>query len=268
MEGKTRNLVIFMGVLLATVMMAASLSSLELRSGGLFTFERDPPEPGTDPQPGISYFMLFIRFCILIGLAFIPLSFIFLLTSREWRRQIFTLVIIYLFFVLVSGLILKNLKLGGRPIPRGELPLPDPPEWLVLVFSFLLSMMILRASMMLWRRLHRKSEPLQLVADEAREALKEIGEGADLRDVVMRCYFEMSQVLRRERGIERMKTSTTREFEDDLIKAGIPDVHVRRLTRLFEMARYGSKNLGERENREAVSSLKAIVRACESAEKR
>jgi hypothetical protein len=145
--------------------------------------------------------------------------------------------------------------------------IPHPPWWLVSLVSLGLSGLIFGGFLFIWRRLRRLSDdPLELVAQEAKKTLEELQAGADPKEGVVRCYFEMSRVLNEQRGVKRKWTMTTREFEKHLKYAGLPEVHVRRLTRLFEMVRYGAKNLDERENREAVACLKAIVQACEGSQ--
>jgi hypothetical protein len=52
---------------------------------------------------------------------------------------------------------------------------------------------------------------------------------------------------------------TPREFERYLAAVGVQDSHIRRLTRLFELARYGSGVPGEREEREALACLTTIA---------
>ena len=115
--------------------------------------------------------------------------------------------------------------------------------------------------MYLWRRLRNLSCPLELVAQEAQKTIDEIRSGADLKEGVIRCYYEMARVLSEERGIKRRQAMTTREFEKQLEEAGLTSGHVSRLTRLFEQVRYGSKHLGDREEREALDCLTAIVEA-------
>ena len=54
------------------------------------------------------------------------------------------------------------------------------------------------------------------------------------------------------------------ELLRELKAAGLPDTHVQRLTRLFEGVRYGARVANEREERQAVACLTAIVEACTS----
>jgi hypothetical protein len=102
------------------------------------------------------------------------------------------------------------------------------------------------------------------LAGPAEEAIAAIRVGADLKDTVMRCYFEMGRVLREQRGISRDQAMTPREFEQYLAQEGLPRKPVGQLTRLFEMVRYGAKAVGKREELQAIDCLTAIVNACRS----
>lgn len=93
----------------------------------------------------------------------------------------------------------------------------------------------------LWRRWRSPQNPLKGVVQEARIALGDLRTGADVRDVVLRCYFQMGQLFQQRYGLERGQAMTAREFEEYLVAAGIMDEHVRRLTRLFESVRYSPR---------------------------
>jgi hypothetical protein len=101
------------------------------------------------------------------------------------------------------------------------------------------------------------------IAEKARSALEDI-ESADFKfeDVIIRCYAEMSYVLQTQNGIKRPRAMTTFEFEQELIKTGIPARPVQQLTRLFEQVRYGHQDSGEKEKQMAVESLGEIIDFC------
>ena len=151
----------------------------------------------------------------------------------------------------------------AQPESPMERVIPRPPRWLVFATSLVLSAFILTVLFFLGRRRRRRRDPLELVAREAQKTLDELSTGIDLEEGVIRCYYEMGHVLGKERGLKRRRSMTTREFESYLEAAGLPGVHIKRLTRLFEKVRYGAKNLGKHEDREAIDCLTAIVRACE-----
>lgn len=258
---KSWLLFILVCVSVATIMVAAGLSSLELRPGRLFVMEKSR-ESDSDPRPLPWFPLIIVKIMLLIGCVLMPLTIIYILFSSHVRKQILALLSLYLFILLISYIPWKKFHLQGQLLSQGEESIPNPPGWLVFVVSLCLSALILRAAMGLWRRLHSQSNPLELIAQEAQKTLEEIREGASLEDVVIRCYFEMSRILSRKRGLRRRQTMTTREFENYLEEAGLPGVHIRRLTRLFEKARYGAKNLGTLEDREAIACLTAIVQEC------
>jgi hypothetical protein len=248
-------------VSVATILVAASISSLELRPGRLFfTESREESESVLNPLPWFP--LLIIKIVLVIGCVLLPLTIIYILFSPHVRKQIVALLTLYLIILLLSRIPWHKFQLQGQLLSRGEESIPNPPGWLVFMISLCLSALILRAAMGLWRRLSSRSTPLELMAQEAQKTLEEIRSGANVEVVVIRCYFEMSRVLSRQRGLKRGRTMTTREFENYLDEAGLPSVHIRRLTRLFEKARYGAKNLGKLENSEAIACLTAIVQSC------
>jgi hypothetical protein len=84
----------------------------------------------------------------------------------------------------------------------------------------------------------------------------------ELQNAIVACYARMSQAFQDEQGIERGTAMTAREFEDSLARRGVPQEPVRRLTRLFESARYGHTSPQPSEEQEAVDCLTSIVVYC------
>jgi hypothetical protein len=104
------------------------------------------------------------------------------------------------------------------------------------------------------------------LADEAQDALDALLAGGNIRDTVIRCYIQMTQVLAKERNVRREEAMTPREFQEILLtKLKLPETPVRRLTNLFEAVRYGDYRPGKREEMEAIDSLTAIAAACKQA---
>lgn len=153
-------------------------------------------------------------------------------------------------------------------VPVAPAPAPPefvaaPPQWLVLLMSLLVGLLVIGAIWFVARR-GRRGEPvgaLAQLAQEAQSALTSLEAGEGLRNAVLRCYAEMARVLAGQRGVQQDKAMTPREFETRLAAAGLRDEHIKRLTRLFEAVRYGQREPGEREEREAVACLSAIVAA-------
>jgi type II secretory pathway pseudopilin PulG len=117
---------------------------------------------------------------------------------------------------------------------------------------------------LVWRSRRQQDSTLERIAQEVQFALDELQAGGDLRNVVIRCYSEMVQALREQRGILRNVYLTPREFEDTLHGLGFPPEPVHQLTHLFEAVRYGHKPITRREELVAKDSLTAILDACRS----
>lgn len=141
-------------------------------------------------------------------------------------------------------------------------PIGDPPAGLIeVILYFVLAGAAALAGWLLYRALHQKEDEDPL-AVEAAAALSAIGQGQDLRDVILTCYLHMTRVVRSGRGLEREEFMTPREFEDLLSARGIPADPVRRLTRLFEKARYGRSKPGRQDENDAIDCLNAIRMVC------
>jgi preprotein translocase subunit SecG len=267
----------------AIIVLASGLSGLELLPGHPFSFGGGLPSMSggssfSQSPPIADFLRILMAFFILV---LFPLSIIYLIISSEARKRLLRDAIAILSFIVLLYFISRalhqfglqpqgNLPQAPAPPPATDLPAPadfvsHPPQWFVFTASLILIGLLLALLWFLWQRAGRRGRvaPLQALAQEAEEALADLRAGGNLKDTIMRCYAEMSRVLRERRGIRRKKAMTPREFEQHLQAAGLSDEHVQRLTRLFEAVRYGGKKTGEREEREAQACLEAIVVAYE-----
>lgn len=129
--------------------------------------------------------------------------------------------------------------------------------WLVII-GF-----VLGAGFVVIQLLKRKLFPVQVedqLSREAESAVKAIEAGGDLRNVILRCYLQMTRALQVEQGIERSDNMTVQEFEQSLVSRGFPAMAVHQLTRLFEKVRYGKQPTMEEDEKTAVESLNEIIR--------
>ena len=135
-------------------------------------------------------------------------------------------------------------------------PVPTALFWLVgiglLVSSILLGIWI-------FGQFSKQETTIDLVGLEAENALQSLKNGLDLKDVIVKCYRQMSLVLEKEQGVEREDSMTTREFENLLEAAGVPHDPIHQLTRLFEAVRYGKWQPNPTDERKAVHCLEAIL---------
>jgi len=101
------------------------------------------------------------------------------------------------------------------------------------------------------------------ILQEAENAVQNLKAGKELSDVIVRCYAQMAQTLREQRGIERNHAMTVREFEDWLEYEGFPLDPVHQLTSLFEAARYSKRLLGIEDRENALQCLNKIISYCQ-----
>jgi hypothetical protein len=206
--------------------------------------------------------------------AMLIFSIVYAIVSPQSRKQLLRTFIMVCFLVFLLNRLSDRLTGGtegraqGAAAAPAEVKLPDPPafvsnppDWFLALADMVLALLILGTIWFFWRHLRPKPGAQALLVREAEAALTDLEGGSDLRDVVLRCYAKMSQVLRESRNIERRSAMTPREFESHLAEVGVRDEHIRRLTRLFEGVRYGAKPAGGRAQREAMDCLRAIVRA-------
>ena len=155
----------------------------------------------------------------------------------------------------------------GLPDGRTPEPLVDtrPSDTLVTVASVLFVAGLAAVGFLIWRwvRTSREESPTPDLSKEARKALHSIAEGVDVRNAFIRCYVKMTEIVARTKGVKRRSGTTPREFESTLLRAGLPVADVDRITRFFELARYGHKDLSARDERKAIECLETITRFCE-----
>lgn len=271
----------------ALIVLAGSLSRLELQRAQPFTLQE--PQSGTEDDllgdDGLSTWAdIWAKVLMVMWLgmlACVPIGLVLLVVSPEARRQAASYLgpLLILLVVLLFPRAETEEPLVVEPPPPAELSLPaaeitptvfspSPPRWVSASTNVLLGAAACAAlAVMLWfilRRRRRPPDPLEQLAQEAQMAITAIRGGADLRETIIRCYFEMSRVLRKERGIVREEAMTPREFERHLGDLGLPQTPIRDLTRLFEGVRYGTKIPDTADEHRAISSLSAVVELCRS----
>lgn len=149
--------------------------------------------------------------------------------------------------------------------PAAAVPVDDvvPPNPLGIVASILILTLLGLAAYRWWRGSTEPPRPwLADLQQRAQVALDELRQGEQLDDAILRCYREMVIIVETQRGVRRKTAVTAREFEAELARSGLPQRAVQRLTRLFELVRYGDYRPTPRDRMEAVDSLEAIVAAC------
>lgn len=263
---------------IAIMLLAAGLSQLSFHPGKPFDLLGillsrlrsgqyvSPPPPSADNSFGLLRPIFWAMILISVGYAIV---------SPRYRRQLIRTVIIVLLLTILLSSISERLareeaqsdaRDEGSSATPGEVSLPDPPAfiknppvWFLIIVNVLLMLLILGVLWILWRLFGKRPDTQTLLVEEAAMALTELEAGGDIKNVVMRCYAGMCEILRQSRNVSRAKAMTPREFERHLAKSGMRDEHIQRLTRLFEGVRYGARPVGGRVEREATDCLRAIV---------
>ena len=272
---KRKALILFGLVMLLTVILAASLPQLDLQPGmPLPRLEEGqmmllPIEEEPLVVISVSEFLRTLFALVLAG-AILYMTYK-LLRGSDWRNLgsfIQPLMIVVLIMGIVIFVIMllpkgeSSLPMELPPAvetPRVTSPLGSVPTSLFWVVGIGLLVGIILLGIWIFAPSSRRETTIDLVGLEAEDALRSLKNGLDLKDVIVKCYRQMSLVLEKEQGIEREDSMTTREFENLLEAAGVPHDPIYQLTRLFEAVRYGKWQPNPVDERAAVHSLEAIL---------
>ncbi len=265
--------------ILAMVALAAGLSQVELSQGTMFEPDILNELRGLLGQFGRfrNMFIVFLIVCFIYVMFHFRRSRQMGALARAPRKRPSLLVTMLQIVLWAIALLIIRSRLaessfqfvGSSAVVAPSFSTPGPipeistniPEWFSFSFSLAIFVLVILGA---WWFLHRRKKtanPLEQVAQEAQFALEDLQSGADLRNVILRCYYDMGQAVRSQRGIRRSRDMTAREFETRLIDLGLPSESVHQLTRLFESVRYGDKTPSETTERQAMACLKAIVDA-------
>lgn len=277
---------LFLGLaIVAMLLLSVSLPGLEFQPGQPFSLGNAPPPPEAASgleMPG-NFFLILIRGLLALALLLVPVYVIFHLLTPEGRRKLLgDLAVLLMFFAAAE--ILSRLHRnapGSQQQPSGEqgglnLPTPGPVatftaqstpalEIVVIVaIAFVIAVVIGIFYWLYRRRQDHYLEPtsLEQLANEAQNAVDALMAGENIKNIVIRSYFQMSRVLLQERDIKREQAMTPHEFEQTLVEKGLPYEPVHQLTHLFEEVRYGTKQPGKLEELRAIDCLSTIVAFC------
>ena len=289
MTGKRGLFLIILGIaILGMLGLSIGLTGLSLQPGDLFPLLGlfQIGNYGLIDLPGGQVFLQAIRIIYLIALLVTPIMIIYLIVSPTARRQFLRLFLRSLPFILglyLVSVVLIRLRannptanpfnLGGSGDQSGPAGLPAPvpiipglSETSIVLISVALSLVTVSIIgyllWLLWRRRQDELSPNRLIARQAESALDVLQAGGDLKNTIIRCYYQMSAVINEQRGILRSQAMTPHEFEEYLSAQGLPDEPIHQLTHLFEQVRYGDLPAGPVEEQVALNSLTAIVEAC------
>ena len=272
-EVRRKALIFLLIVAVLTVLIAAGLPQLRLQPGiPLPKLQNDGGAGQTplEPPVTISVSTLFkIILAVILSLSVLFLIYK-ILRKVSWKKILLRFFYFAVLVLIGVGILLMlgNIRIGSRlvgpetlppAVEREAIPLaPMPPDLMWLVWIGLALFVILLVVWLVGWRVRQRTEGDSL-AVEAERALQALRLGQDFKNVIMQCYWQMSQSLRREQGIVLGESMTAREFEELAEARGIPPFPVHQLTQLFEAARYGFRQPGPEDEKKAVECLNAIV---------
>lgn len=269
------------------VLLAAGLGNLHFQPGRpfaqgkslsfQFSIEKVSEEIASIPTWKLIVFLFLVFLLVIIVVALLP---------PKWRKKILKYFIRYAVFVLFLWYIVKNfrvlfpalnLAIAGAPKSSGPnltetaQSVFNPPQVPSMVLYLISLGVVLALALIVFlisrRRLQRQdlqkdSHPLEGLAKIARLSLLDISSGKKWEDVIINCYARMSDAAGTQRGLHRRMDLTASEFAFRLESSGLPGEAVRRLTRLFEAARYGVSHASREETAEAIACLTTVLQAC------
>ena len=281
-----RVIILTLVALAAVFLLASGISGLELLPGDPeafnFVFRMDF---GNSSLPGDTRVLEVFRIIYLIGLILFPFWLVYIIINPQARKRFLRDLLTFgsfllLILLLISYLRDQNAREQEAPFEgfagqseqglgegTGNYLESTPPEQAVWIASLAVALVVVAIiAFVIWLSLRSRRKPgaVEKIAQQVQAALDDLQAGADLRNVVIRCYSQMVQALNENRGIQRSNSVTPREFEDTLQSLGFPLEPIHQLTRLFEGVRYGHKPVTRREELMAVDSLTAILDACRS----
>jgi hypothetical protein len=282
---QTRTLMLLGLAAALIVVLAASLGGLEMRPGSPLPLPGLPSAGGASAlAPYGELLLLVFRASLALLVVLLPVYILVSLMSVEGRRRLVSH-LIAMGLVMALALWLSNLP--ELPLPAltaeqqpqqqdvqalaAELP-PVPefithiPDWLTPVAIVAISGLAAGAVFLVARQLRltrpAAGAPLPVLGAKVQTALDALAAGADLNDVITRCYLQMSAVLRETRGIQRDEAMTTTEFALALRARGFPAAPVGQLTRLFEQVRYSRHAATDRDRQLAIDNLESFLAYC------
>lgn len=276
--------VLALGALMA---LAVGLENIPFREAQPFGRE-EAPSARTNPIDLMINTVLSITFetqMAVWGLFVLLFVFIGMLMPPEMRKQLIKIairvaitywglwILITRYREMLAEMALNLASLGETSnVPSNGAPAPvftPPPaaSWISYLVSFgvvALMIIVIWKLNALWKELNAPVDvsPMQKLAGIARSSLRDLSAGRNSTDVIMDCYYRMSDTVLEKKNMDRSASMTPSEFAAQLENAGLPSDAVRRLTRLFESVRYGGHKSDPVAVNEAVTCLTTIVQYC------
>lgn len=279
MDNPNRNLALFFFALAGV--------SLLLLGAGVSRIQVSVPEL-LEPEESAAPVSFSQHWIVIIYLAVLGIVFLWALISREGRKRI-------IMFVLLVGAATILLQLfittpeelsTLTPTPTLQLLRSTPlspelagsnsnnqlaqddsvplPGWLLPSTGIVLAVLVLVGIGYFYLRLIPPKDQFltEAISEQVQAAQQALQSGDEFKDVIMRCYAQMSAAVRQASRVDRSISTTPREFEMLITTKGFPVQPIRSLTRIFEKVRYSNLQPDDRDQELALSSLQEIQDYC------
>jgi hypothetical protein len=273
---------------LALFLLTASLVNLEFKPGQVVATQNTTRI--LTPISAVVDTTWLATICLFGLIAMFPIALILLIISSKARRMFkdnLKVLIVWFIFLLVARFYILYFSNEEVVLEQTESPasLPDildppssigsekgtgdvytPPElpdWQGYILGFVVVISIGTAVYYFWEKNRSTEDGLREIA---LRTLREMNAGRKWEDAVIQCYAEMNAAVSHQRQLNRDEFMTPGEFARRLEEAGLPTEPVRKLTQLFERARYSSRSSQNSEATDAVQCLTAITLALEATE--
>ena len=287
MKGNGRLILLLWGTLLLLLLLISSLPDLQFAPSPWYDLEL------FSKPTRLAGYEIWTRILIMTVIPLLVIALLFYLPELRSRLKLIGGIILALILfaiafawgtTMLTETMMQDIPPTATPLPQFQEPEiveedapafesqpvaapPARPDWvsrlttlsILLIFTALLALIV----WILWPRRQAEPSPLLDLSQEAETAVTALQSGHDWRNVVLRCYADMGEVLTQTRGIKRPSAMTPREFETQLTELGLPDEPVSQLTRLFEQARYSPNQPGSEDEQRAITSLTAVAHACQ-----
>jgi hypothetical protein len=269
-------LILIIITLTTTILLSGSLSNLNLESEQKYVFSNQkktsaPLSGAATRDFGQPLSEIPIWIVLILGGLILLVSFIRLIKEISWKAIAWIILLSGFFSIIIA--FLKPFFNENRfvKIPASSIyqktPIIDPqfnfiaPLWLNILITGLGMMIIL---IVFWVLIKLKKdqggqkEPFSLIALDAEETANTLLNGGNYRVSIIHCYQKMCETIAIYLNHDRDKSITAREFITFLEEFGLNSEYIRRLTSLFEKARYSESEPMQSDKVEAIICLKHI----------
>jgi hypothetical protein len=273
---KRKTLIILGSVIIIIMILAASLSQLNLQPGMPLPELKNNQTIIESNGTTLYESMTFNKYIILGILSIIGGLFLFmiykLIRGTGWK-SLLTLIKLLSLIILIALIVLFLISFSpGFQAPLlADLIISFPkthvsvsqltavPPWMIWMIGIALLVVTVATGILIFRYATKQKTIMTSVGLEAKKAWQDIEAGQTLKNVIINCYRQMSILIKESSKLEREDSMTTQEFEDLLKREGVPYEPIHQLTQLFDAARYGDWRPGPTDEQKAINCLEALM---------